>query len=266
MTLRAACAVALFGAFAPLSAIAQGVTAILEPVQSVDIRTSLVGILERVDVAEGATVAQGAPLAQLQSRTQSQRVALAQVVADADGRELRAKTQMEQAQALFERVQAARARGAAQSWEVEQAQKAVDLAKADLQIAQEGQIQARAQLALEQAMLADYTLRAPFPGVVLEVQAEAGTYVDAQAVVLKLAQLDALEATAFVPLEWLDRMTVGQSLEAEVEGAAIQTAAVQVTTIDPRIDPASRTVRIRVALDNADRAFRPGATLILRAP
>ena len=41
-------------------------------------------------------------------------------------------------------------------------------------------------------MLADYTLRAPFAGVVLEVQAEAGTYVDAQAVVLTLAQLDAL--------------------------------------------------------------------------
>lgn len=266
MTLRAICAVAMLGACAPIAALAQGVTAILEPVQSVDIRTSLVGILAGVDVTEGAEVAQGTSLAQLESRTQNQRVALAQVVADADGRELRAQFQVEQAQALFERVQAARTRGAAQSWEVEQAEQAVDLAKADRQIAQEGQRQARAQLALEQAMLGDYTLRAPFSGVVLEVQAEAGTYVDAQSIVLTLAQLDALEATAFVPLEWLERMAVGQNLEADVEGATTQTAAVQVTTIDPRIDPASRTVRIRVALDNADRAYRPGATLILRAP
>lgn len=265
MILRAGLWAALLWA-APLAALAQGVTAILEPSQSVEIRTNITGQLLSVDVMEGAQVAQGAALAQIESRTQRKRVELAQAVADADGRLQRAAAQIAQAQSLLTRLQTAQERGAAQIWEVEQAEQTVALAQADLQIARDGQLQAQAQMALEQAILDEYTLRAPFAGVVLDVLETPGAQVNAQSVLLALAQLDALEATAFIPLEWLDRIAVGQSLGAEVDGAALQSAAVEITTIDPRIDPASRTVRIRVALDNADGAFQPGATLILQAP
>lgn len=266
MTLRAGFLCAALLCTAPLVAQSQGVTAILEPAESVDIRTNITGQLLSVDVDEGTPVTQGATLAQIESRTQQKRVDLAQAVAEADGRLQRAAAQIAQARALLERLQTAKARGAAQSWEVEQAEQSVALAEADLQIARDGQLQAKAQMALEQAILDEYTLRAPFAGVVLDVLETPGAQVNAQSVILSLAQLEALEATAFIPLEWLERIAVGQSLAAEIDGAGLQSAAVEITTIDPRIDPASRTVRIRVALDNADGAFQPGATLIIQAP
>ena len=53
---------------------------------------------------------------------------------------------------------------------------------------------------------------------------------------------------------------------AQVEGARVQDATVMVSAIDPRIDPASRTVRLRLMLDNAGGTYRPGATLILQPP
>ncbi|MEH6752088.1 MAG: efflux RND transporter periplasmic adaptor subunit [Paracoccaceae bacterium] len=245
---------------------AQAVTAILEPAEIVEIRPTVTGRLLALDAREGAEVARGAALAQIDSRGQAQRVALARAVSEADGRVQRAEAQVMQAQALVTRMEQAKARNAAQDWEVEQAAQSLALALADRQIAEEGQEQARAQLALEQAILEDYTLRAPFDGVVLEVAVNTGASVDPQVVILTFAQLSQLEATAFVPLDWLTGIAAGDTMAAQVEGARVQDATVMVSAIDPRIDPASRTVRLRLMLDNAGGTYRPGATLILQPP
>ncbi|MEL6466193.1 MAG: efflux RND transporter periplasmic adaptor subunit [Pseudomonadota bacterium] len=250
----------------PAATLAQSLTAILEPADLVEVRSTVAGILTVIAVTEGQTVERGALLAQIDDRSQAERVALAQAVAGADGRIQRADAQIAQAESLVARMEKARGRGAAQEWEVEQAQQALALAVADKQIALDGQAQAQAQLKLEKAVLETYRLRAPFSGIVLEVKQNIGANVDMQTVVMTVAQLEALEATAFIPLTWLNIISQGDALRASFDDQTKRPVDVVVTSIDPRIDPASQTVRIRVSLDNAEGMHRPGATLVLQAP
>ncbi|MEM8653665.1 MAG: efflux RND transporter periplasmic adaptor subunit [Pseudomonadota bacterium] len=264
--MRAATTLCFLICLGPAAALAQSLTAILEPADLVEVRPTVAGILTEIAVTEGQTVDQGALLAQIDDRSQAERVALAQAVASADGRIQRADAQIAQAESLVARMEKARGRGAAQEWEVEQARQALALATADKQIALDGQVQALAQLKLEQAVLETYRLRAPFAGVVLEVNENLGANVDMQSVVVTIAQLDALEATAFIPLAWLNTVMPGDLLRASVEGEGAQSVNVVVTSIDPRIDPASQTVRIRVSLANDQGVHRPGSTLVLQAP
>ncbi|MEL6807208.1 MAG: efflux RND transporter periplasmic adaptor subunit [Pseudomonadota bacterium] len=249
-----------------MQAAAQDLTAILEPGALVDIRPGVSGILRDVAVSEGDSIQAGSLLAQIDDRSQAKRLALAQAVAKADGQIRRADAQIAQARSLLARMQNARSRGAAQAWEVAQAEQALALAEADKRIALDGQTRAQAQVDLEQAILDTYRLHAPFSGVILEIAETVGANVDPQSVVLSLAQLDELEATAFVPLSWVETLSPGDRIGATVEASTIEMADVVVASIDPRIDPASQTVRIRVTLENAQGRFRPGATLRLSAP
>lgn len=248
----------------PAPGLAQSVSAILEPVNSVEIRPSVNGRLDQISVSEGDVVAKGAVLASIDARVQRARVALATFAANADGAVLRAQIVIEQAKALRDRVARARKKGAAQAWEVTQSQQAVQLAQADLQVAQEGVSRNQSQLDLDKAILSEFDMTAPFDGTVLEIRTQPGEIVDTQTTILQIGNLSQLRATAFVPLDWLETLSTGTQIDALLlsGGNALGT----VSSVDPRVDPASLSVRIRVAFDNADRALLAGSAVTLSKP
>ena len=248
------------------TASAQDVTAVLEPAESVDLKPVLNGRLVEILVDEGQPVTKGWTLARLDDAQQRQRVDLAQVVVDADGQIKRAEAQLAQAKSLQARMQRARSRGAAQSWEVDQANQAVALAEAEVQISMDARTRAQAQLALEKALLEDFRLIAPFDGLVLQRQVDVGASIDPQSVVMTVGRIDALKATGFVPVEWLPKLQTNRQLAAQVIGLSRAEVSVDVMAIDPRIDPASRTVRITFSLPNEQREFLPGSTLFIPEP
>ncbi len=248
------------------SAIGQTVSAILEPTQQVALQPTFPGRIEVIHVLEGDRVKTGDILAEMEAGVQRARVRLAEQAATATGPTDRAAIVVQQAQAVLDRVTTARNKGAAQAWELRQAEQTLGLARADEKIAQEAAKQLKAQLQLEQETLANFFLAAPFDAVVLEVFAEPGQTITDETPVLEIGLLDQLKATAFVPVEWLDDIEVGNNLSVQVLSSAPVQADALVRVIDPRVDPASRSVRIVLSLENPDGAILPGTAIEVQSP
>ncbi|MEM7488609.1 MAG: hypothetical protein AAF390_05735, partial [Pseudomonadota bacterium] len=173
-------AVFLAGALAVAAgdAVAQDISAVLEPVQSAEIRATVAGRVAALHAREGDVVARGAPLVDMDGRVQAARVDLARVASEATGAVDRAQTALRRAEAVADRMRRAREQGAAQPWEVEEAEQAVALAEADLRIVRDDARRADAQLTLEEATLAEFRVLAPFNATVLETFVEEGENVD----------------------------------------------------------------------------------------
>ncbi|MGR3484768.1 MAG: efflux RND transporter periplasmic adaptor subunit [Paracoccaceae bacterium] len=241
---------------------AQTVTAVLEPARAVELRAAVPGRVAQIGVEEGAQVAQGEVLGAIDGEVQRARVDLARRAAEATGQLDLAQARVAEASGLHDRIARARAQGAARQWEVDAALQALRIAQAERGIAQEARARAEDQLALERAQLRQLELRAPFDATVLEVHAETGEVVDTRAVLVDLADLTRLAAVAFLPVARAGTLAPGDAVAVEVDdGTGPRSLSARVASVDPRIDPASRTVRVRLTLDNADGSLRPGATL-----
>lgn len=246
------------------AAIAQDVTAVLEPLRSVELRSTVNGRVTGIVALEGTRLVEGDVVAEIDATVQKARVDLAQVVADADGNLARAEELLRQAEFRRDRIAAARASGAAQAWEVETAEQAVAVAEADVQVAREELVRREAELGLELATLSEFTVRAPFDATVLNVGVDTGTIVDTATVLLEIGSLDVLQATAFVPVDWASALTDAQALGASLEDG--QAVKALVRAIDPRVDPASRTIRLLVEVPNSSGALRPGEIIVIEDP
>lgn len=247
-------------------ALAQSVSAILEPVTVIELKPSVAGRLATLDVAEGDGLAKGAVLAAMDARVQEARVALAKIAAASSGPEDRARIVVEQAEQLLARMTKARQRGAAQAWEVRQAEQALALAQADARIASENATRLGAQLELEQATLSEFVMQAPFNGTVLQIIAEPGAIVDTDETILEFGNLARLSATAFLPVDWAQSLKVGDSVAGTLAGSELSKLDLTVAAVDPRIDPASRSVRVRLEMDNPDRRHFAGTAIQLQRP
>ncbi|MEL6954090.1 MAG: efflux RND transporter periplasmic adaptor subunit [Pseudomonadota bacterium] len=231
-------------------------SAVLEPALSAEMRSTVPGRIAELAVSEGAVVEAGTLLARIDGNVQSARVELARLAAEAQGGLARAETVLAQSADLAERLRDAAERGAAQSWEVNAASQAEDLARADLVIARELQARAAAELALEEARLAEFDIRAPFSGTVLEIFLAPGEIADTQTVIMEFGAFDRLRATAFVSPDRAAELSPGSEVEGRIDGIAAQA---RVTAIDPRLDPVSQTVRIALEIENGDGRFAIGA-------
>jgi RND family efflux transporter MFP subunit len=99
---------------------------------------------------------------------------------------------------------------------------------------------------------------APMSGTVIEKVAVEGEYVKEGQPIFKLADL----STVWLMLELFpaDAAVVcnGQTVEAKLKSLPGRTFTGRVTFIDPDVDPQSRTVSVRVVMDNRDGILRIG--------
>ncbi|HEY0967546.1 MAG TPA: efflux RND transporter periplasmic adaptor subunit [Opitutaceae bacterium] len=97
------------------------------------------------------------------------------------------------------------------------------------------------------------TLYAPFAGTIVERKAYPGQYVETDSPLFEMGDLstlwfifDAYEAD----LAWL---RVGQTVEVSTPSRPGETFTAPIAFIDPNLNETTRTARVRVVLDNADR-------------
>ncbi|MEL7464521.1 MAG: efflux RND transporter periplasmic adaptor subunit [Pseudomonadota bacterium] len=261
---RAAIRIALAAGavFAATQAIAQEVSGVLEPVRSVELRPVIDAAIAEVLVEEGDLVKAGAPLVRFDESVQRARVAAA-AATPADARIARAGVSVESAQSTFERVDRAASRGGAPKWEVAQAQFLLREAQADLRLAEDLKTADEARRALEEALLGQFAVAAPFDGLVTEVTATVGETAARSEPLLVLEDFSTLEAVVFAPVA--DRASLrqggryvarlGPPLDLEVEAT--------LRFVEPRIDPASQTVKAIFVIDNAGQNAPAGVDLLV---
>jgi membrane fusion protein (multidrug efflux system) len=130
-------------------------------------------------------------------------------------------------------------------------QAAVDADKSELDAA-------RANVAEQQALIDKKVIRAPFDGRLGIRAVDLGQYLAAGATVVTLQSLDPIYVDFFLPQQALDQIRIGQTVSAKVDTYPGQPFAGEISAIEPKVDSASRNVRVRATLRNPDHLLLPG--------
>ena len=212
-------------------------TGTVETVESAEIRPEIQGLVEEVLFQDGAVVKKGDPLIRL--RPQDARAS----VLDAQARAQLAKVDLERARTLFDRGDVAQA-------ELDRAVAADSLAKATLDRAEE--------------TLRRTTVSAPFDGVVGKREVSPGELIDPTHTITRIESLSRLVVDVAFAESDLGRLATGQAAEVTADALSGETFRGKVSYVATRVREDTRTVDVRVAIDDPSMRLRPGLTALAR--
>ena len=202
-----------------------------QPVRGADLSVEVPGIIDQVNFDSGGNVAEGALLIRLRDTDEVAKLRTLEAARDL------AQTNFNRDRAQLERMLISRAQ--------------FDVTEANLQSAQ-------AQVAEQQAIISKHTLRAPFAGQLGIRAVNAGQYINPGTPVVTLQALDPIYLDFFLPQQVLERARVGQDVTVRVDAYPGTTFTGRISTIDPKVDAATRNVAVRATLPNRDRRLLPG--------
>ncbi len=124
----------------------------------------------------------------------------------------------------------------------------------------EGELQrARGGLAVARARVAKCALRAPFEGTVVREYVAPHEYVKEGEPMLEVIDLTSLEAQIYVPLFWLRRIEMGQTIHIAVDDMDLAVKA-EINRMGARVDPESQMVELRARIVDPPPGLMAGMT------
>jgi RND family efflux transporter MFP subunit len=123
----------------------------------------------------------------------------------------------------------------------------------------------RAELELAQAReaLDDRILRSPFAGIVGIPKVENGERVTPTMPVITIDNRETILVEFDIAEKYLSRLKVGQPVSAVTPTFQNTIIEGSVEKIDSRVDPVSRSIRVRAAFSNTDDSLRPGISFFV---
>lgn len=115
-----------------------------------------------------------------------------------------------------------------------------------------------AQLLSARTKLDDLTIKAPFSGVLGFREISLGALIDKGDVITSLDDLSVIKVDFSIPERFLTVVSKGQKIEAHTTAYPEQIFTGEVTSVDSRIDPVTRTLKIRAEIPNTDLKLRAG--------
>jgi RND family efflux transporter MFP subunit len=209
-----------------LSAIGTG-----RAIRSVTVTPFASGRLTEVLVDSGTRVEAGATIARLDSEAE-------EIALD------RARIALADTTARLDRVNALRRSNTVTTVQVNDAELAVQNANLEVR---------DAELTLERRSIV-----APIDGVIGILPVSAGNYVTPQTEIATIDDRSRILVDFWVPERFASMITVGQPLSASSVARPGEVYEGEVSAIDNRIDPQSRTLRVQASLDNEGDTLRAG--------
>lgn len=117
---------------------------------------------------------------------------------------------------------------------------------------------AQARLRSLEARLADRSVRAPFGGVLGLRNISVGALVEPGDIITTLDDDRVMKLEFSVPATFLAALRPGLRIVATAPALAGRAFEGTVATVDSRVDPITRSIRIRAHLPNPERVLRPG--------
>jgi len=231
-----------FGAGAPVTVIARR----LEPQAFIDRYTALgtaqanesievtvrsSSVVTRIDFREGQRVNAGQMLVELDTRQEAASLSLAEA-------------QLKQAESQYRRSQALAATNVVSAADLEQLE-------ANLAVA-------RAQVNGARARLDTLSVRAPFAGVVGLRKISLGDLVSPDTVITTLDDVSTIKLGFSIPETFMDTVRTGMPISAVTTVYPDRQFVGEVTSIDSRVDPVTRSVAVIATLPNAGGTLKPG--------
>lgn len=123
--------------------------------------------------------------------------------------------------------------------------------------------EAEANIAEGQAALEEYTITAPFNGIVGTIPTKVGDAVTTATELLNITQNKQLQVQIQLPLERSSSARLGLPVKLlDDQNREIQTG--QISFIAPTVDAATQTVRVEATFDNVGTALRSSQRLFMR--
>jgi len=123
----------------------------------------------------------------------------------------------------------------------------------------------KAQTQLIKAQIAKTSVKAPFSGKIGLRSISPGTYITPTALVAKLVNTGKLKITFSIPEKYAAQVKSGSTIDFSVSGSdKIYTA--KIYAIEPEIEVATRTLKIRAIADNTDGKLFPGTFADVKLP
>lgn len=133
-----------------------------------------------------------------------------------------------------------------------------NMAQANLDTAIAQRDQAAAQVELIRAQIGQKTIVAPFAGRLGIRQANLGQYLAAGAAIVSLQSIDPIFVNFTLPEREIPRLKAGQDVSVTVEGLKGRTFAGKITSLDAKVDEATRNLLLQATLANKDGLLVPG--------
>ena len=118
-----------------------------------------------------------------------------------------------------------------------------------------------AQLLSAQAILNDTSIRAPFAGVLGFREISRGAYIDAGTIITSLDDLSQIKVDFYLPERLFTKINIDQKITAFNTAYDEKAFVGKVIAIDSRIDPKTRSMKVRAIIANPSGKLRPGMLL-----
>lgn len=210
----------------------------IEANESIDVRSEVAGIVEKIFFSEGTIVSKGQILFKVNDvelRAQLSKAQTAQQLASENER---------RARLLLEKEAISR--------------EEYDIANADFK-------SAKAETQLIQAQLGKTSVRAPFPGKIGLRSISPGTYVTPETIVAKLVNSSEVKITFSVPEKYASQMTLNSTVAFTIAGSPDNFSA-KIYAIEPEIAVDTRTLRMRAIARNPNGKLLPGTFANVQLP
>ncbi len=226
------------------------------------IGASVTGRITDLEVIPGQDVKRGQRLATLNSVELS----TAQLAfLRAYSQRLLAQRAAQRAEQLFEADVIGRAELQRRQSEFAQAEAEVSAARGQLMVLGMAE-EAVAGLTADRSVNSQASVRASISGTVLERKVTQGQVVQPADTMFLVADLSSVWLVAEVPEQQATLIRRGESVEAEIASLPGDRLAGTLSFIAAIVNPETRTITVRMELDNADRRFKPAmlATMFIK--
>lgn len=234
---------------------------LIEPMQAVEIRSPVVGLLDKVHVRRGDRVTKGQVVATLESSAEQAAADLARFKSEMTGPVVTAENKIEFSKRKFQRRRDMNADKLMSGQDKDDAEGELKLAESELHLAKENKQLARIEWQQQSSLLNLRTISSPFDGVVVDQILYPGEVVEPSAdkkPILKLAQIDPLRVHVILPIAQFNKIKPGMTAEIISESPVNGRYTGRVTIVDRLIDAASGTFGLFVELPNPKHEIPAG--------
>jgi membrane fusion protein (multidrug efflux system) len=202
----------------------------IEANENVEIRSEVSGIVEKISFSEGTNVSKG------------------QVLLKVNDIELRAQLSQAITKQKLASENERRAKLLLQKEAISQEE--YDIASAEFR-------SLKSQTQLIQAQIAKTTIRAPFSGKIGLRNISPGTYVTPTTIITKLVSSNQVKISFSIPEKYASEIENNASILFTIPNNP-QKFSAKIYAIEPEIETATRTLKIRAIADNSNRKLLPG--------
>ena len=226
---------------------------LIEPTQTVDISSPVIGLLEKVNVRRGDKVRKGEIIATLESTAETASASLARYKSEMTAPTITAENKVDFSKRKYQRRQEMFAQNYMSAQDRDEAESEMKLAEAELKLAQENKEVAKLEWQQQSSLLNLRTIRSPFDGVVVNQIIFPGEVVEPSGqkkAILKLAQLNPLRVYVILPMAAFGKVKTGMKVDVSPELPVGGHYSGNVLIIDRIVDAASGTFGVFLEIAN----------------